>query len=104
VDFQPPDTDQTEPEQRTSRADDLFRSRSDDAGIQCAACHGAPHAVYPARNPYGAMRDVIAPRQYQQSPYPMGSNRNCKVCHTVDMDEEIHHPNMLTEFRNTIND
>jgi hypothetical protein len=34
----------------------------------------------------------------------MGSNKNCKVCHTVDMDEEIHHPNMLTMFRNTIDD
>jgi mono/diheme cytochrome c family protein len=100
VDFQPPDTDQTEPGQRTSRSGDLFRMRSDDAGIQCAACHGAPHALYPARNPYGAQRDVIAPRQYQQSPYPMGSNKNCKVCHTVDMEEEIHHPNMLTMFRN----
>jgi hypothetical protein len=103
VDFQPPDTDQTEAGQRTSRLEDLFRRRSDDAGIQCAACHGAPHAIYPARNPYGAKRDVIAPRQYQQSPYPMGGNKNCKVCHTVDMDEEIHHPNMLTAFRNTVN-
>jgi hypothetical protein len=100
--FQPPDTDQTAPGQRTSRAEDLFRMRSDDAGIRCAACHGAPHALYPARNPYGAGRDIIAPRQYQQSPYPMGSNKNCKVCHTVDMSEEIHHPNMLTEFRNTV--
>jgi Cytochrome bd terminal oxidase subunit I len=104
VDFQPPDTDQTTPEQRTSRPQDLFRMRSDDTGIRCAACHGAPHALYPARNPYGAGRDGIAPRQYQQSPYPMGSNKNCKVCHTVDMREEIHHPNMLTEFRNTVTD
>jgi mono/diheme cytochrome c family protein len=102
VDFQPPDTDQTEPGQRTARAEDLFRMRSDDAGIQCPACHGAPHSLFPARNPYGAQRDIIAPRQYQQSPYPMGSNRKCKVCHTVDMDEEVHHPNMLTMFRNTI--
>jgi mono/diheme cytochrome c family protein len=103
VEFQPPDTDQTEAGQRTARPEDLFRMRSDDAGIQCAACHGAPHGLYPARNPYDARRDVIAPRQYQQSPYPMGSNRNCAVCHTVDMEEEIHHPNMLTEFRNTVN-
>jgi mono/diheme cytochrome c family protein len=102
VDFQPPDTDQTEPGQRTSRAGDLFRMRSDDTGIQCAACHGPPHGLYPARNPYGGGRDGIAPRQYQQSPYPMGSNKNCRVCHTVDMEDEIHHPNMLTVFRNTI--
>jgi hypothetical protein len=103
VDFQPPDTDETVPGQRTNDRAGLFRMRSDDAGIMCAACHGAPHAIYPANNPYGAMRDIIAPRQYQQSPYPMGSNKNCKVCHTIDMEEQIHHPNMLTEFRNTIN-
>jgi len=103
VEFQPPDTDETAPEQRTNDQAGLFRMRSDDAGIMCAACHGAPHALYPANNPYGKRRDVIAPRQYQQSPYPMGSNKNCKVCHTIDMEEEIHHPNMLTEFRNTIN-
>ena len=102
VDFQPPDTDVTLPGQRTVDQAGLFRMRSDDAGVMCAACHGPPHALYPARNPYGAGRDVIAPRQYQQSPYPIGSNKNCKVCHTVDMQEEIHHPNMLTEFRNTV--
>ena len=102
VDFQPPDTDETLPGQRTADRTGLYRMRGDDAGIMCAACHGPPHALYPARNPYGARRDVIAPRQYQQSPYPIGSNKNCKVCHTVDMQEEIHHPNMLTEFRNTI--
>ncbi len=104
VDFQPPDTDETTPGQRTVDLEGLFRMRSDDAGIMCAACHGAPHALYPARNPYGAQRDVIAPLQYQQSPYPMGSNKNCKVCHTIDMEEEIHHPNMLTEFRNTVDE
>ncbi len=102
VDFQPPDTDRTDPRQRTADQGGLYRMRSDDAGILCAACHGAPHALYPARNPYGAQRDVIAPRQYQQSPYPMGGNKNCKVCHTIDMEEEIHHPNMLTQFRNTV--
>jgi Cytochrome bd terminal oxidase subunit I len=102
VDFQPPETDATTAGQRTAAQGGLFRMRSDDAGLMCPACHGAPHALYPADNPYGAPRDVIAPRQYQHSPYPMGSNRNCKVCHTIDMAEEIHHPNMLTEFRNTM--
>jgi len=38
--------------------------------------------------------------QYQNMPLPMGANRNCKVCHTVDMEDEMHHPNMLREFRN----
>lgn len=102
VEFEAPDTDETSPQQRTATEEELFRSRSGDAGILCGTCHGSPHAIYPARNPYNADQDVIAPRQYQQSPYPLGSNRNCKVCHTIDMEEEIHHPNMLGEFRNTV--
>jgi len=102
VDFQAPDTDETSAQQRTRNEAELFRQRSGDAGVMCAACHGSTHALYPARNPYRAQQDVIAPRQYQQSPYPLGSNRNCKVCHTVDMEDEIHHPNMLTGFRNTV--
>ncbi len=102
VDFEAPDTDETIPTQRTASEADLFRARSGDAGILCAACHGSPHALYPAGNPYRADQDVIAPRQYQRTPYPLGSNRNCKVCHTIDMEDEIHHPNMLREFRNTV--
>ncbi len=102
VEFEAPDTDETSPQQRTAAEEELFRSRSGDAGILCGTCHGSPHALYPARNPYRADQDVIAPRQYQQSPYPLGSNRNCRVCHTIDMEEEIHHPNMLGEFRNTV--
>ncbi|MEJ2155797.1 MAG: cytochrome ubiquinol oxidase subunit I [Desulfobacteraceae bacterium] len=102
VEFEPPDTDETTPQQRTASEQALFRLRSDDAGILCGTCHGSPHALYPARNPYDPQQDVIAPRQYQKSPYPLGSNRNCKVCHTIDMEDPIHHPNMLGEFRNTV--
>ncbi len=102
VDFEPPDSDETTPDQRTTEQEVLFRMRADDAGIMCAACHGSPHALYPARNPYDARRDIIGPMQYQQSPYPMGSNKNCMVCHTIEMEEEIHHPNMWTEFRNVV--
>ena len=102
ADFQAPDTDETMPPQRTAGKAELFSMRSAEAGIRCAACHGSAHALYPARNPYGTRRDVIAPHQYQLSPYPIGSNQNCKVCHTIDMEDEIHHPNMLTEFRNTV--
>ncbi len=102
VDFQAPDTDETTPQQRTEGKDELFSMRTGDAGVRCAACHSSAHALYPARNPYGTGQDVIAPRQYQKSPYPVGSNQNCKVCHTIDMEEEIHHPNMLTEFRNMV--
>jgi len=100
VDFQVPETDTTF-NQWTDAEGHLFRNRTDESGrLRCAACHGSPHAIYPAANPYNGNRDVLQPLQYQGEPYPIGSNRNCKVCHTIDMDEEMHHKNMLREFRN----
>lgn len=101
VDFEPPETDESEFNLWTKGLNQLFRTRTDDVGIMCQACHGSTHAVYPARNPYGEDRDNIPPLQYQKNPYPVGANKNCKVCHTIDMEEEIHHPNTLTMFRNT---
>jgi hypothetical protein len=74
--------------------------RTDDTGLFCQACHGNTHAIYPATNPYGKDRDNIQPVQYQKNPYPISANRNCKVCHTIDMEEEMHHPNSLRMFRN----
>ena len=68
----------------TASEADLYRMRA-GGGVMCAACHGSPHAVYPADNPFGNDRDNIPPVQYQGMPYPMGANRNCKVCHTRDM-------------------
>jgi hypothetical protein len=100
VDFQPPDTDESPFNMWTKEEGALFRMRTDDVGIMCQACHGSTHAVYPANNIYGLNRDNIPPLQYQQNPYPIGSNKNCKVCHTIDMEEEVHHPNMLGMFRN----
>ena len=85
----------------TKDKDFLFRNRREmSEQIFCAACHNSPHAVYRATNPYGKNRDVIQPLQYQGNPLPIGSNFNCKVCHTIDMEDEMHHPNMLREFRN----
>jgi len=100
VNFQSPETDTSEINLRTTDENHLYSLRSDDAGMMCAACHGAPHALYPAKNIFGDDRDNIAPMQYQQNPYPIAANRNCKVCHTVDMEEEVHHPNSLNMFRN----
>lgn len=74
---------------------ELFHRRGDQAGVRCAACHGPAHALYPARNPYGALRDLIQPRQYQGNALPLGGERNCRLCHGVDMDSEAHHPNSL---------
>ena len=86
VNFGPPEADSAF-SVWTAGADTLYRNRRDDSGsIHCAACHGSPHAEYPASNPYEKERDNFGPRQYQSNPYPLGANRNCKVCHTIDMD------------------
>ncbi len=101
VDFEPPETDQVEYNTWTENADQLYSRRTDDTGLMCMACHGATHAIYPAKNPYGEDLDNLQPLQYQGTPYPIGSDGECRVCHTIDMEDEIHHPNMLGEFRNT---
>ena len=85
----------------TADAGRLFHSRTDDSGrLFCAACHGSAHAVYPADNPYGSHLDALQPLQYQTNRLPLGANRNCTLCHTVEMEDEMHHPNMLRDFRN----
>ncbi|HSR37236.1 MAG TPA: hypothetical protein VLL73_08655, partial [Desulfurivibrionaceae bacterium] len=99
VDFQPPGAS-TAFNQWTPSEADLFRRRADNLGIPCAACHNSAHAVYPTANAYDAERDNIIPRQYQGNPYPLGSNKNCALCHTKEMKDEMHHPNSLTMFRN----
>ncbi len=99
IDFNQPETDEIF-NQWTKSADELYRVRTDEVGIMCQACHSSTHALYPATNIYGNSRENIQPFQYQKNPYPISSNKNCKVCHTIDMDEEMHHPNSLTMFRN----
>lgn len=93
IDFEPPEEMETF-NLWTAAGEDLYQSRTCDAGLKCQACHGSVHALFPEK-------DNIQPMQYQNTPYPLGSNKNCKVCHTVDMEDEMHHPNSLTEFRNT---
>ncbi|MBC8317113.1 MAG: cytochrome ubiquinol oxidase subunit I [Desulfobulbaceae bacterium] len=100
VDFQPPEVVATFNEW-TDSEEGLYRNRKEISdAIFCAACHGSPHALYPAENPYGQNRDVLQPMQYQNLPYPVGSNKNCSICHTIDMEEDFHHPNSFTTFRN----
>jgi hypothetical protein len=79
---------------------ELYRNRADNAGIRCQSCHGTTHAEYPAKSPLGNNRDNIQPIQYSGSPYPMGSNISCEVCHTKKMEFPIHHENMYHKFRN----
>lgn len=100
VDFSPPETGEAF-NHWTGSENELYRSRTGEGGaVRCAACHGAPHAIYPADNPYGAGRDSVPPLQYQNNPYPLGANKNCRACHTMDMEMEMHHPNSLAMFRN----
>lgn len=99
-DFQPPEDDITF-NRYTANEDALFRNRTDESGqLPCSACHNSTHALYPATNPYGENLDNRQPLQYQNTSYPIGSDRGCAVCHTVEMNEEMHHPNMLRMFRN----
>lgn len=102
VDFEGPEGGVSGFNQWTEAPEDLYRMRADGAGVLCQGCHGNTHAIYPARNPYGKYRDVIQPMQYQKNPYPIGANKNCRVCHTVDMEDEMHHPNSLRMMRNTL--
>lgn len=99
VDFAAPETDSAF-NRWTGSESELFARRSDNMGLPCAACHNSPHAVYPARNPYVLDRDNTGPMQHQGNPYPIGANKNCRVCHTVDMADEMHHPNSLRMMRN----
>jgi len=99
VDFEQPEIDETF-NIWTKSEDELYSVRADDGGIRCRACHGTVHALYPASTESGSRTDNIQPLQYQKNRYPLGSNGNCKVCHTTDMEDEMHHPNILTMFRN----
>ncbi|WP_310599503.1 cytochrome ubiquinol oxidase subunit I [Desulfobulbus sp.] len=100
VDYQPPATDTTS-NTWTAGEQELYRNRTDESGrLFCAACHSSPHALYPADNPHGERLDVLQPLQYQGNRLPLGANRSCSVCHTLDMNDELHHDNSLRTFRN----
>ena len=82
--------------QWTAGEDELYRKRTDDTErLQCQACHGATHAIYPAHNlHFGADRDNIQPLQYQGIRRAIGAAASCEVCHTMEMEDSIHHPGM----------
>ncbi|GAB6035964.1 cytochrome ubiquinol oxidase subunit I [Fundidesulfovibrio butyratiphilus] len=80
----------------TSGPDGLYRNRKEETGnVPCAACHGAPHATYPAHNAYGANRDTLQPLQYMGTPGVLGSKKRCDVCHTMEMEGDVHHANIV---------
>lgn len=99
-DFQPPETDSAF-NKWTTEKEEIFHNRlADEGSLYCGACHNEAHVLYPARNPYGAHLDIQQPMQYQGDSLPLGANRQCKTCHTIDMEYEMHHPNSLADFRN----
>ncbi len=99
MDFNPPENMETF-NKWTDSEKALLKNRKGKGGIMCMACHGSPHALYPAGEIAEKCADNIQPMQYQGNPYPMGANKNCRVCHKTDMTKELHHPNSLTMFRN----
>ena len=98
--FAPPETDELPGGAWSRNAATRFANASDDAGLLCTSCHGSPHALYPANSLYGQDRDNRVPLQVQGQPYPLGANGGCQACHTVDMEETIHHFNSSAQFRN----
>jgi len=99
-DFAAPDSSAVGYEKLAEGKDAVYHRQTDNAGLPCAACHGPAHAEYPAANVWGKDLDVMQPLQYMGLPYPIGSNMNCKVCHTVQYEESVHHENMARKFRN----
>jgi hypothetical protein len=94
--FGPPSIPDNPPIQK----DDLYREKVDEAGVPCMACHGPTHALYPAKNPYDPKRDNIQPLQYTGKELALGSRGTCTVCHTSEMEESFHHPNMIKSAPN----
>jgi hypothetical protein len=99
-DYQRPERPASSYNRWVSDPADLYRKTFDGGYIRCPACHGPTHAIYPAVNPLEKTRDVIQPLQYTGSPYPIGSDNGCPVCHTIEMEDPIHHENMQRPFRN----
>ena len=78
---------------KTEGTGGLFGNRKDDMlMVRCIACHGAPHALYKARNPLAEDLDNIPPLQYQQQAAPLGAYGNCAACHGEPKDFSAHHP------------
>ncbi len=53
----------------------LYRYSRGHGGLQCSACHGSTHAIYPSSRPEDNIQSIAA-QGYA------GAVRECKVCHT----------------------
>ncbi len=101
-DFQPPEVSSSV---NGWTADDkgLFSNQySQDGVLLCASCHGSAHTLYPNNSMFGKDAGNLQPLQYQHNRYPIGADRGCAVCHTTDMEDEMHHPGSLGTFRNRV--
>jgi len=77
----------------TKGRDELFSRRRDDMGaVRCITCHGAPHALYPSRNPLAPELDNMPPLQLQRLAAPLGTDGGCIACHGQAMPFFAHHP------------
>lgn len=102
VGFQPPESS-TAFNSWTIEEKGLFAQRYGEEGtLLCTSCHGSQHSLYPADNAYSKEIGNLQPLQYQDSHYPIGADRGCAVCHTVEMADEMHHPGSLGTFRNRV--
>ncbi|OGG04529.1 MAG: hypothetical protein A3F83_12650 [Candidatus Glassbacteria bacterium RIFCSPLOWO2_12_FULL_58_11] len=99
VDFQQPAEGATAFNHWNQSPEELYRSYRDNALIRCTGCHGSSHAIYPALNPVEKFRDVLQPMQYCGKPFAIGADKSCAVCHVKEMEDPIHHENMLRMVR-----
>lgn len=73
---------------------ELFSNRKGDMdAVMCAACHNAPHAIFPAEDEKDNMRAL----QFMGEAKTIGSEGTCTVCHESEMDTPAHHPGMGLE-------
>jgi hypothetical protein len=96
--FQAPEETESFNQWTGTHADQYRNRKGEVGGVACLSCHSAPHALYPGLY----RRDSLQPLQYQETPYTLGADENCKLCHTVDMEDEGHHANSLRKVRNPI--
>ncbi|WP_319470697.1 cytochrome ubiquinol oxidase subunit I [uncultured Pseudodesulfovibrio sp.] len=89
IGFEAPDSDNAF-NTWTEDAAGLYSARRDEMdAVNCAACHGSPHAVYPATE-----RDNALPMQYMGEAQALGAGGTCTVCHVDGMEDAAHHPGM----------
>ncbi len=99
-DFEAPQKNATSFNQWVVGFNELYRIRTDMAGVRCEACHNSTHSEYPTVNAFGKNRDNTQTMQYSGSPLPIGAENQCEICHKKKMEYSIHHPNMVRDFRN----